>query len=335
MTAAQFYLDFKNKLKSIYDDREVENISDWIFERVTNLKKWERRADPDKEMPSAAASQLKKYLEELLQHKPVQYVLNEAWFYKRKFYVDEHVLIPRPETEELVEWIINDFRLNKALNICEANAKVSPVDRDTGHGSVAPATSAAANSDPALPPTGMHNKPLTTQLQIIDIGTGSGCIPVSLKKELPEAGISAIDVSETALHIAQKNSETLNTEINLLRIDFLNENEWGSLQKYDIIVSNPPYIPAKEKEGLARNVTDFEPAIALFVPGDNSLLFYEKIAAFARSHLNEQGKIYVEVHENYAKNVKLVFEKSGFISTIKKDLYGKERMVKAELPSNF
>lgn len=283
MTTGQIYNDFKAKLKVIYDDREAENICDWLFENVTGLKKWERRQNQNSEFAETDSEKIKTYLEELLKHKPVQYVLHEAWFYKRKFYVNENVLIPRPETEELVEWIVSDFKKEK------------------------------------------YSKPI----KIIDIGTGSGCIPVSLKKELPESSIAAIDVSDKALSVAKINAEELHAIINFFQIDFLNENEWKMLSQYDIIVSNPPYIPLNEKEILAKNVTDFEPGIALFVKNNDPFIFYKKIAGFAKSNLKESGKIYVEVHEEYAKEVGSIFESAGFLVEIKNDIYGKQRMVKS------
>jgi release factor glutamine methyltransferase len=285
MTTASIYNHFKNQLKAVYDDREAENISDWIFENVTGLKRWERRETRNKELNETDSEKLKKYLDELLKHKPVQYVLNEAWFYKRKFYVNENVLIPRPETEELVEWIVKDAKNNAGDN--------------------------------------------SKQTNIIDIGTGSGCIPVSLKKELPEANVTAIDVSEKALVVSKKNGKELNASIDFFQIDFLKEDEWKALPQIDIIVSNPPYIPINEKEILAKNVIDFEPEIALFVENNDPFIFYKAIAKFAKCHLKEKGKIYVEVHEEYAKQVKIIFENAGLISEIKKDIYGKERMLKA------
>lgn len=284
MTISEAYIDFKNNLKIIYDERETENIADWVFEHVTGLQKIERRFNGNHKLNETDVSQLQKYLKELLEHKPVQYVLQETWFYKRKFFVDENVLIPRPETEELIEWIISD-----------AQAK------------------------------SQHTKPAN----IIDIGTGSGCIAVSLKKELASANITAIDVSEKALEIAKKNSSVFNISIDFFQINFLDEAEWNSLKRYDIIVSNPPYIPVKEKNIMAKNVTEFEPSIALFVDNKDPFIFYKKIASFAKRHLNKNGKIYVEVHENYAKEVKDFFEKTGFTSEIRKDIYGKARMLKA------
>jgi len=284
MTIEQAYFEFTEKLKAIYADREAENISDWVFENVTHLKRWERREHKNQELKESDLKKIKTFLKDLLQHKPVQYVLNEAWFYKMKFFVEENVLIPRPETEELVEWIITDFKQGK-------------------------------NSKP---------------INIIDIGTGSGCIPIALKKELSNSNITAIDVSEKALLVAKKNADNLNATIHFLQIDFLDKNGWKRLQLYDTIVSNPPYIPINEKEILSKNVTDFEPGIALFVENNDPYIFYKKIAEFAKTHLKESGKIYVEVHEEYAKDVKTIFENAGYLAEIKKDIYGKERMVKAK-----
>jgi release factor glutamine methyltransferase len=282
MTTGEVYIDFKSKLKTLYEDHEAENISDWVFENVTGLKKWQRRENKNKELNEADLKLLGKYLEELLNFKPVQYVLNEAWFYKMKFFVNENVLIPRPETEELIEWIVLDLK------------KVA------------------------------YNK----QTNIIDIGTGSGCIAISLKKELPGTHVTAIDVSESALSVARKNAADLQATIVFFGIDFLKEEEWKVLLQYDVIVSNPPYIPVNEKEILAKNVTDFEPEIALFVENNDPFIFYKKIADFSARHLKENGKIYVEVHEEYAKEVSTIFENAGFISEIKEDIYGKERMVR-------
>src|SRR6185312_6260335 len=283
MTTGEIYNDFRNKLKTIYDDREAENICDWVFENVTGLKKWKRRENQNNKLADTDSVKIKTHLEELLKHKPVQYVLQEAWFYKRKFFVNENVLIPRPETEELVEWIVSDSKKEK------------------------------------------YSKPIN----IIDIGTGSGCIPVSLKKELPETSITAIDVSDKALSVAKINAEELDANIDFFKVDFLNENEWEMLSRYDIIVSNPPYIPLNEKEILAKNVTEFEPAIALFVENNDPFIFYKKIAGFAKSHLKQSGEIYVEVHEEYAKEAGCIFESSGFLVEIKNDIYGKQRMIKS------
>ena len=284
MTTGKAYKDFVNSLKTIYDDREADNIADWVFEKVTGSKKVERRLNTNDDLKESEFLQLQNYIQQLLSHKPVQYVLHEAWFYKMKFFVNEDVLIPRPETEELVERIVND-----------------------------------ANSET------ISNKPTN----IIDIGTGSGCIGISLKKELPNATVLATDLSKKALEVAKKNSSELKAEVEFLNHDFLNEEEWYSLNKFHIIVSNPPYIPVKEKDSLAKNVTEHEPGMALFVEDNAPYIFYKKITQFAKTHLNPNGKIYMEVHEKYAGDVKNIFTNAGFTSEVNKDIYGKERMIKA------
>jgi release factor glutamine methyltransferase len=284
MTTGEAYNAFENRLKTIYEDREAETISDWVFESCSGMKRWERKSNQHNEIENIEYQQLQKYLQELLNHKPVQYVLNEAWFYKMKFFVNEDVLIPRPETEELVEWIVSEFELQN---------------------------------------------PNDSKSNILDIGSGSGCISISLKKELPAADITAIDVSEKALEVAKKNAGELNTPIDFLQIDFLDETKWSSVSLFGIIVSNPPYIALKEKESLGKNVIDFEPELALFVEDNDPFIFYKKIARFSKTHLKKRGKIYVEINEISAEEIKQVFEKEGFKATIKKDIYGKERMIKA------
>jgi len=286
MTTEQLYNDFLNQLTSIYEKREAANIADWVFEKVTGFKRIGKKLNRDVELEKDAIQKLHKYLAELLQNKPVQYVLNEAWFYKMKFYVNENVLIPRPETEELVEWLVGDVR-SLMYNV--------------GYG----------------------------EFKVLEIGTGSGCIAVSIKKELENIGITAIDISEEALTVANKNADALHTKINFLQNDFLNETLWDLLGIYDVIVSNPPYIPENEKEKLAKNVSAFEPPIALFVENNNPFIFYDKIAKFSRSHLEPKGKIFVEIHEEYAKEVNKIFLAYNFKTQIREDMYGKERIIQA------
>ena len=285
MTTEQAYNDFLDKIGQLYERREAANIADWIFENVTGFKKLERRLYKNVEMDERAEKQVENYIHGLLQYRPVQYLLQEAWFYKMKFFVNEDVLIPRPETEELVSWIIGDV-------------------------------------------PGATFDVRCNELQLLDIGTGSGCIAISLKKELPDSHITAIDISEEALSVAKKNADALQTQINFLQINFLDESLWNSLGMYDVIVSNPPYIPENEKEKLEANVTAFEPGIALFVKNNNPFIFYEKIAKFAQSHLNKGGKIFVEINEDYSCEVKQIFNEYNFKTEIKEDIYGKKRMIK-------
>ena len=280
MTNRQQYRIFLLQLQAIYNLNEATIITDWVLESLAGIKRFDVVKDPEKLQPDTITQQLKVALEELLQHKPVQYVTGEAWFHNMKLKVDKSVLIPRPETEELVKLVLDTVKNEENL-----------------------------------------------ALSIIDIGTGSGCIAIAIKKNLPAASVAAIDVSESALAIAKDNSYEQQTEIQFLKIDFLEESQWASLPKYDVIVSNPPYIPMDEKEKLDKNVASFEPHQALFVPDQSPLLFYEKIAAFASAHLNLKGKIFMEVHENYAKETAALFTKNFGEAIIKKDIFGKERMV--------
>ena len=295
MTIDEEYKKFVKQLQSIYDKRESENITDWVFESIGGIKRLHRISDKQKQLNNTLVEQLNAALQQLLAHKPVQYVLGEVWFYKMKLLVNEHVLIPRPETEELVEWVVEDVqrtmyevRSKKNLNIQHRTSNI---------------------------------------VHLLDIGTGSGCIAIALKKELPDAEIFAIDVSEDALKVAKQNAQDQNTTINFLQLDFLNEDDWSSLQSFDIIISNPPYIPENEKSKLAKNVINHEPHMALFVKDNGPFIFYKKIAVFADKHLKEMGKIFVEVHEDYAKEVQQIFAEKNFTTEIKKDIYKRERMI--------
>ena len=280
MTNREQYRIFLQQLQSIYNLNEATIITDWVLESLAGIKRFDVVKGPENLLPDTITQKLKLALKELLQHKPVQYVTGEAWFYNMKLKVDKSVLIPRPETEELVKLVL-----------------------DTVKDAVILAPS------------------------IIDIGTGSGCIAIAVKKNLSAASVTAIDVSENASAIAKDNSAVQQTEIQFLKVDFLEESQWASLPRYDVIVSNPPYIPMDEKEKLDKNVTGFEPHQALFVPDRSPLLFYKKIAAFASAHLNPKGKIFMEVHENFAKETAALFIQNFSEAIIKKDIFGKERMV--------
>ncbi|MDQ6756982.1 MAG: peptide chain release factor N(5)-glutamine methyltransferase [Bacteroidota bacterium] len=280
MTIDELYKHFVGQLKTIYDERESENITDWIFESIAKIRRLDRLANKQKAISDSTINQLNNALQQLLQHKPVQYVLQEVWFYKMKLFVNEHVLIPRPETEELVEWIIKEFRIQNS------------------------------------------------EFRILDIGSGCGCIPIALKKELPNTEIISIDISEDALAVAKKNAADQNVKIDFKRVDFLNEKSWTSLPLFNIIVSNPPYIPENEKSKLNKNVTDHEPHTALFVADSDPFIFYRKIADFAETHLVTEGKIFVEIHENYSEQAEKIFAEKEFKTERRNDIYGRERMVK-------
>ncbi len=181
----------------------------------------------------------------------------------KEFGVNEHVLIPRPETEELVQWVINDWKSREEA------------------------------------------------IKILDIGTGSGCIPISLRFALTQADVTSCDISSDALAVAKENATTMQTVIEFIQLDFLDVSQRNKLVSYDIIVSNPPYIPASEKEKLHANVKDHEPGIALFVPDNDALVFYHAIAFFGKEHLNNNGYIYCELDAGHAMECKALFEKPG------------------------
>ena len=270
-----------NQLKSIYDEPEAENISDWVIEHLTGSKKTDRIIHKEKLMSTEQALQLNQYLDRLLRHEPVQYVLNEAWFCGLKFYVDKNVLIPRPETEELVEWIISDCKF--------------PIDT----------------------------------LSILDIGSGSGCIPIALKKRLGKADVWSCDISIGALNVADQNAATLGINVKFIELDFLDKEQRDTLPSFDIIVSNPPYIPAKDKETMRQNVLAHEPASALFVPNNDALIFYKAIADFGKKHLTKNGIIYTEINESLGAATSAMFESNGYKAVIKKDMQERDRMIKA------
>lgn len=277
MNAKEAAKILKQELENMYDAREAAAISNRVLEFLTGKKRWQREMD-NTGLSDTQVQRLYQYIRELSTHKPVQYVLGEAWFCGMRFFVDECVLIPRPETEELVHIIIEEQK-NKQ------------------------------------------------QLSILDIGTGSGCIPVSLKKKLPFADVATIDVSPEAIDVARRNASEQMAEIRFYCLDFLDKNNWASFQQYDVIVSNPPYIPANERDRISKNVADFEPGVALFVPDREALLFYKAIEDFGKMHLTTNGKIYLEVHEDFGKDVQEYFLNNGWHATLIKDMYGKERIV--------
>jgi release factor glutamine methyltransferase len=278
MTWNEYYRYYLQQLQTIYSMNESTAIAGLVFESKAAVTRMDIIKSPEGLLNSQQKIVLDNALEQLMTHKPVQQVTGEAWFYNLKFTINEHVLIPRPETEELVKWIIDD------------------------------------NSN---------------EVSILDIGSGSGCISVALKKNLLHSSVISIDVSDEALTIAKQNATANKTTVDFLQLDFLNEKDWQRLPLFDIIVSNPPYIPLNEKEYLDPNVTAYEPGIALFVPDNKPLLFYKAIAAFAKTHLKKDGKIYVEIHEDFAKETAALFSSVFKEVEIRKDINGKERMIRA------
>lgn len=295
MKIGEAHLYLRQALQTIYDESESGNIAQLVLEDCTGLSKTHLLFKKNDVLSTDQEKKLQEQLQRLLTHEPVHYVLNKAWFYGMELYVDNAVLIPRPETEELVEWIVSDV---KASGVDVFNR--GPMQADA-----------------------------TTQLKILDIGTGSGCIALALKKEMPKAEIWGCDVSEEALNVARRNGSTLDIRVDFQGINFLDETQQHALPTVDILVSNPPYIPMQDKDTMRPNVLNYEPHTALFVPNDDALLFYKAIARYGKKRLYKNGSIYLEIHENLGPAVIDLFHSEGYNRTeLKNDMQGKDRMVK-------
>jgi len=325
MTVQQSTQQLLFSLFHIYEEREACNIADLVMESVTGWKKLDRIINKHVPVSKDMEILLAGYTQDLLRHKPVQYVLREAWFYEMKFYVDEHVLIPRPETEELVRWVVEEVRSQESgvgskrlvvgAGLAPALSEPGDSNREAGFGTSMLET--------------RQNQQLN-HIDILDIGTGSGCIAIALKKKLPAARVYSCDVSKEALEVAAENAQANQTHVKFAWCDFFNRAERNALPLTDIIVSNPPYIPRRDMETMHQHVTGYEPHLALFVADNDPLLFYKEIAGFAQTHLTEKGQIFVELHQDMGNAVSEVFRLSGFENLeLRQDMQRKNRMLKA------
>jgi release factor glutamine methyltransferase len=269
-------------LSGLYENREAATIAGMVMESITGKSKMDRWLQKNETVSDNHLARLEQYTKELLTGKPVQYVLGQVWFAGMCLAVNEHTLIPRPETEELVNWCASWATINK-----------------THHAS----------------------------LKILEVGTGSGCITIALQKKLPSAQITAIDISAAAIEVATANAAAQCAAIRFLTIDFLNEASWTGLDRYDIIISNPPYIAEIEKNNMANHVLDFEPHTALFVPDNNALVFYNAIANFGNKNLQPGGAIFVEINQALGFETQDVFAQKKYTAVLKKDLFGNDRMI--------
>lgn len=292
MKIKELKIHFQNELQSIYDKEEIDSFFFMITDKLYEIRRIDFTLNPDFEIENA--SEWETIISDLKQEKPIQYILGEAWFYGLRFNVNENTLIPRSETEELVEWIL------KELSIINYQLPIN----------------------------------------ILDIGTGTGCIPISLKYNLPEAEVFAIDISEKALEVANQNAKDNNVEINFIQTDILKTDNLENLlpftlnplPKFDIIVSNPPYVRNLEKEEIKKNVLDYEPHLALFVEDNDALLFYRKIALLAKESLQPNGLLFFEVNQYLGKETVELLENLGFKNIeLRKDLKGNFRMIKCSL----
>lgn len=271
-------LFINNSLKGLYPESELRVFTNWILEYLFDYSTMDAIMHAENNLKQTEILKLSQIVSSLKKEVPIQQILGYAWFYGNKFYIDNNVLIPRPETEELVDWILKDNLNNK---------------------------------------------------NILDIGSGSGCIPISIALN-SNATVSSVDICPLALKQAKENANNLKAIVSFSRVDILNSEETKSLEMYDVIVSNPPYVLESDKALMANNVLDNEPHLALFVPDNDALKFYTRIAQLATHKLNNNGLLYFEIHEKKgAETVKLLSELGYSDIELRKDFQDKNRMVKA------
>ena len=303
MIISEIKIFFQNELSELYSKSEIEELFSIFCEHFLELSKIELRQNLQKELSESDSKKFYETISELKTGKPFQQIIGETEFYGMKFFVNEHVLIPRPETEELLE-----LAIQKIQEKIEKNQKLSD--------------SAQAENSQTL-------KLSNSQLKILDIGTGSGIIPVVLKKHFPKAELSAIDISEYALEIARKNADFHQTEIKFIQKDYLNkafDSTRTDKEIYDIIISNPPYIGIEEDIEIENSVKGYEPNIALFSPTSDALIFYRKIANDSLKYLSENGMIFLEINQKLGKETLELFNDFSE-SVLLKDISGNDRMI--------
>ncbi|NCA79277.1 MAG: peptide chain release factor N(5)-glutamine methyltransferase [Sphingobacteriia bacterium] len=268
----------KTELTPLFSDNEIQNFTCLILERVAGLSYTEIFTHDDFKFSNEQLLIIDQIIERLKNKEPIQYILGETDFLKSRFWVDGRALIPRPETEELITWVI------------ESNIKEQP--------------------------------------KILDIGTGCGCIAISLGQKIKNSNISAFDISLDALHLAHENAEINNVFVRFYHVNILKQPIWD--ETFDIIVSNPPYVLQSEKADMDENVLNFEPSIALFVSDDDPLLFYRHIGQFALNQLNPEGQLFFEINQAFGKEIIKLLKKIGFKDVeLRQDLSGHDRFVKA------
>lgn len=281
MSLQELKQECKAALSNQYDSIELNSLMAILFEHITGWDKLKQVLNKETELSQEKIKEFHEALNLLREGMPIQYIIGKAWFMGNEFIVNENVLIPRPETEELVEWIIEYATI--------------------------------------------INKPL----QILDIGTGSGCIPIALKLALPHCMLAGLDISEKALLTAKQNADTLKTKISWIQEDILNTTYL--LNQFDVIVSNPPYIPFKENINMQAQVKNFEPNIALFVKDEDPLVFYRTIARLGKQYLQPNGQLFFEIHYDQGKALLSLFDEMGYHAELRQDMFGKDRMLRASL----
>jgi release factor glutamine methyltransferase len=269
-----------HKLSELYDAAEAVNIADWILESLTGRNRAMRSLDKSIALSESQQLKLEEYMIELMEYRPLQYVLGESYFYGMKLFVDENVLIPRPETEELADWVVKH---------CATENLLTPT--------------------------------------VLDIGTGSGCLALAVKKGVPGANVLGADISEGALGVASRNAAQNKLDVTFLKLDILDPEAGGALPGLDIMVSNPPYITLPEQESIMPHVLRYEPHEALFVTNADPLQFYKAIEAFCGRHLKPGGALFLELHRDFAVATQQYFQEKGWDTNLKKDMQQEDRML--------
>lgn len=318
MTRKELYDMLRCAAEEVYDLREAVSVASYMAEALAGVTRTDLVVSPDAEAELPEGFDM--ILAQLRAGRPVQYITGSCEFCGRVFKVREGVLIPRPETEELVAWVAED-----AVQAVGKTLQGSGVPSSALAG---PSVS-AGGALVAVPSVPDEN----ASLSILDIGTGSGAIAVSLAGLLPDATVRAVDVSDAALAVARENAAANGVRVELLKADILaGPDEWEGLWRdamFDVVVSNPPYVPASDMASMDRNVRDFEPHTALFVPDDDPLLFYRAIARHANRMLADGGRLYFEIYEGFACGMRDLLVSEGFADVVvRRDINGKDRMLR-------
>ncbi|WEK70958.1 MAG: peptide chain release factor N(5)-glutamine methyltransferase [Candidatus Chryseobacterium colombiense] len=305
MTILEFKRHFKRELSELYTESESTFLCSVFVEKIIGFDSFHQRRFSDQELLIQDEQNLLHVISELKTGKPYQHIVGETEFYGMKFFVNEHVLIPRPETEELLELAIH--KIQEAiviLNAAQRNEESQTLlTKDSSH---------SVQND------------RKNMLKILDIGTGSGIIPLVLKKHFPEADITSIDFSEKALETARKNADLHQLSINFIHTDYLN---FELKQEFDVIISNPPYIGIEEEHEIADSVKEFEPKMALFSPTSDALIFYRKIAEDTEKYLNDNGLLFLEINQKLGPETLELYTKNFSEALLIKDLSENDRFI--------
>ena len=343
MKLSEIKIQFQKELSEIYSKSEIEELFSIFAEHFLNLNKIELRHSLENNLSESDSIKFYEAISELKTSKPFQQILGETEFYGMKFFVNEHVLIPRPETEELLELAIGKIQ-DSRFKIRDSRFKIRDSRFDiqglkvfdsaqTDNAETERLREPQPDNSKTLKPSNSQTlpfsnprtlKPSNSPTKILDIGTGSGIIPIILKKNFPEAEVSAIDISSDALEIAKRNAEFHQTEINFINKDYLTEK---LDEVYDVIISNPPYIGIEENPDIEFSVKDFEPNLALFSPTSDALIFYRKIAEDCKKHLAENGLLFLEINQKLGKETLELYQQGFSEVELLKDISENDRMI--------